>query len=294
MEGSQAFIGINLPQPSHVLGRRELWRMNRKSPSRIPWRFPKGRQPVYGLARLKLNDAQAGDQLEVADVCRSHSVSKLHCARSYQQIRKRNADTLGLALAVDLSGTNGDRDRDRLDGNTGQQLVKETLPPLAALGCVGASNAVREFEHRHHGNSDLFVTSFQRHGFEQLPGVLALAFGGDGRRRVEHQSQLGGSNASRCAATAASTSFAKSGSIVAVESAGIRAMHSEILRCTGSAGRMTATGCASRSTMTSIPVSTRCRMDRTSLAKSPSLMCNGSIPGIIALPAARKWRHAAA
>jgi hypothetical protein len=45
----------------------------------------------------------------------------------------------------------------------------------------------------------------------------------------------GRSSGSRCAAIAASTSIAKSGSTVAVESAGISAMHSEILRRTGSA-----------------------------------------------------------
>jgi hypothetical protein len=58
---------------------------------------------------------------------------------------------------------------------------------------------------------------------------------------------------------------------------GIRAMHSEILRRTGSAGRITATGCASRSMMTSPPVSTRLRIDRMSRARSPSLMCSGSM-----------------
>jgi hypothetical protein len=43
----------------------------------------------------------------------------------------------------------------------------------------------------------------------------------------------------------------ESPSMVAVEPAGIRAMRSEILRRTGSDGRITATGCASRSAMTS-------------------------------------------
>src|SRR5207253_7420282 len=148
---------------------------------------------------------------------------------------------------------------------------------------VGAGDAVSEFEHGHNRNSESFIASFQYHAFEQLPGVLALAFGGDGGRRVEHQSQAGGSSGSRWEAIAASTSFAKSGSMVAVESAGIRAMHSEILRRTGSAGRMIATGCASRSMITSPPVSTRCRIDRTSFAKSPSLMCRGSILRIIAV-----------
>ena len=63
---------------------------------------------------------------------------------------------------------------------------------------------------------------------------------GSGRTREELE-QLGRLPVS---GDTTSTAFAKSGSIVAVESAGIKAMHSEILRRTGSAGRMTATGCA--------------------------------------------------
>ena len=54
-------------------------------------------------------------------------------------------------------------------------------------------------------------------------------------------------------------------------------MHSEILRRTGSIGRRTATGCASRSI--TISVCTGRRMDRMSFVKSASLMCSagGSI-----------------
>jgi hypothetical protein len=70
--------------------------------------------------------------------------------------------------------------------HTGEQLIKETLSPVMAFDCVCADNAVSEFEYCYNGNSDVIVPSFQHHGFEQLPSVLALAFGGDNRRRVEH------------------------------------------------------------------------------------------------------------
>ncbi|HTA43984.1 MAG TPA: hypothetical protein VK789_16135 [Bryobacteraceae bacterium] len=43
-----------------------------------------------------------------------------------------------------------------------------------------------EFQHSHDRDSDSFVAGLERHGFEQLAGVLALAFGGDGGRSVEH------------------------------------------------------------------------------------------------------------
>lgn len=62
-------------------------------------------------------------------------------------------------------------------------------------------------------------------------------------------------------------------------------MHSEILRRTGAIGRRTATGWASRSIITSVPVCTRRRMDRMSFVKSASLMCSagGSILKMITL-----------
>ena len=81
--------------------------------------------------------------------------------------------------------------------DTGQQIVKETLPALAAFRGIGASDAVGEFEHGQHRDSDSFIASFQRHRLQELTGILALAFGGDGGRRVEYQSQAGGSRGSR-------------------------------------------------------------------------------------------------
>jgi hypothetical protein len=65
-------------------------------------------------------------------------------------------------------------------------VVKETLPALAAFRGIGASDAVGEFEDSYNRNSDFFVAGFQRHGFHQLAGILALTFGGNCGRRVEH------------------------------------------------------------------------------------------------------------
>ena len=105
---------------------------------------------------------------------------------------------------------------------------------MAALRRVRPHDTVSEFEQRHNRYRDLIVTGFGYDRFEQLPRVLARSFGGNGGVRIEDQSQEGGSSGSRWAAIAASTSAAKSGSMVAVESAGSIAMHSEILRRGGS------------------------------------------------------------
>ncbi len=120
------------------------------------------------------------------------------------------------------------------------QFCEKASAILAALRCVRPRDTVSEFEQRHHGYRDLIVASFDYDRFEQLPSVLARSFSGNGGGRIENQSQAGGSSGSRCAAMAASTSAAKSGSMVAVESAGNIAMHSEILRRGGSAGFNTA------------------------------------------------------
>ena len=87
----------------------------------------------------------------MADVRRANFIAKLEGTRPNQQIRKGDADTLGLALAVDLSGTEGYGDSDRLDRNAGEQFVKEPLPLLAPFGRVRPYDSVSEFKHGHYG-----------------------------------------------------------------------------------------------------------------------------------------------
>jgi hypothetical protein len=128
-------------------------------------------------------------------------------------------------------------------GMTGTALLnsgEKALAILVALRCIRPRDTESEFEERHHGYGDLIVTGLGYNPFEQLSCVPPRSFGGDGSGGVEDQSQAGGSSGSRCAAIAASTSAAKSGSITAVESVGSSAMHSEILRPGVSAGFSTA------------------------------------------------------
>jgi hypothetical protein len=72
---------------------------------------------VVAEGRLKLDNIQAGDEFEVANIGCSHSVTKLQSARPDQQIREGNADSLASALSVDLSGAERDGDSHRLDRN---------------------------------------------------------------------------------------------------------------------------------------------------------------------------------
>jgi hypothetical protein len=133
-----------------------------------------------------LDDIESLYQLKVADVGSSHAVSQFEGARPDEEIRKRNSHAFGWALAVDLTGAQSDRDCYWLDGYSGEQLVKKTLPALSALRCVGASDAVGEFQDGDNGKSDSFVASFQRYRLQELAGVLTLPFGGNRCRRIEH------------------------------------------------------------------------------------------------------------
>lgn len=177
----------------------------------------------------------------MAHIARCHRVVEFERCNTDQQIRKRNADTVRPALSVDLPGTQRRRNRHRHDRDGTGQLSEKALAIMATLWRVCPRDAMSEFEHRHHGHGDLVITGFGNDPFEQLSGVPARSFGGNGGGGIEDQSQAGGSNGSRCAAIAASTSAANSGSMTAVESAGSIAMHSEILRRGGSAGFSTAT-----------------------------------------------------
>src|ERR1035437_9776411 len=75
--------------------------------------------------RLKLDHVQAGDKLKVANVGGPYAGAQFQGADPDKKVRKRDAHTFRLALAVDLSGTESDRNRDWLDGDAGQEVVKE-------------------------------------------------------------------------------------------------------------------------------------------------------------------------
>jgi hypothetical protein len=66
---------------------------------------------------------------------------------------------------IDPSGAERNWDGHWLDRNARQDFLKEALPPVTALGSVGARDSMGEFDHRDHRNGDLVVAGFQRNGF---------------------------------------------------------------------------------------------------------------------------------
>ena len=137
---------------------------------------------------LQPDDLQVVNLLEVTYVSRPNPIAEFQCGDSDRQVRERDANSAGLALAIDLAGSERDPHRDRLDRHTGQQLIKEPLASIAALRGIGSYDPMREFEDSDHRNSDSLVAATADNVFEQLAGVLALTLGGNSRGRVKHQS----------------------------------------------------------------------------------------------------------
>src|ERR1035437_6791731 len=129
-----------------------------------------------------------------------------------------------------------------MNWHSSQQIIEKLLPPSTTLRCIRANNAVRQFQHGHHRNSDLWIVGLEADHFQHPVSSLAQPLRGDDHGRIEDQSHAGGSRDSRWFSMAACTSRAKPASMVAVESFGMSANTSEILRRGGAAGRRTATG----------------------------------------------------
>src|SRR5579863_6525039 len=100
---------------------------------------------------------------------------------------------------------------------------------------------MRQFHDGDNRNRKFGIACLKTKSFDHLICGLPKSLGGDDHARIENQSHRDGSNGSRWLSIAASTSRAKSASMTAVESLGMRASISEILRRGGTAGLSTAT-----------------------------------------------------
>ncbi len=119
----------------------------------------------------------------------------------------------------------------------GHLLEVDELLPLCFRSCVSARAAPCASSISVTTETPISVSAILRAMEASICRALwALALGCDEHARVEDQSHAGGLSGSRWLSTAASTSLAKSGPMVAVESSGSSAMHSEMVRRTGSAG----------------------------------------------------------
>jgi hypothetical protein len=72
-----------------------------------------------------------------------------------------------------------------MNGHCCLQLFYEPLPFCFSPGCIGSGRSVRKFDQGNHTDGDFSFRDSLRDLGEQLPGVLAVALGGDKCARVE-------------------------------------------------------------------------------------------------------------
>lgn len=100
-----------------------------------------------GERRLKRDELQSRDPLEVALVACGDGVITFHGASADEQIIERDRDALLRRFGMDLSDQFRSVGRNRIDHYSGLQIVEKRAAGLAAFGCVGAMDAVDEFGH---------------------------------------------------------------------------------------------------------------------------------------------------
>lgn len=205
---------------------------------------------------------------EIIWKCRTLAVATRYPSSSAVTPIRRSERAMRMPLAVFSPCPESHGNRYQMDRQCCHQFVQELLPCGFSFRCVGASHSVREFDQCNHRDGDILASHAQGDTGKSLARSLALAFCSNQYARIKDQSHAGGFNGSRWASTAAATSLAKSSSMVALESAGSREMHSSIDRRGGRGACRTATGRASDSITISAPARTRASRPAKSRAAS--------------------------
>ena len=82
-----------------------------------------------------LHHGEAWDVLEVAEIERGHSISKMERSRADQQIFERNPDTFGFLLALNAAGQPRDVERHRMYWHILAKTLDKGQSPLLLRRC---------------------------------------------------------------------------------------------------------------------------------------------------------------
>lgn len=96
-----------------------------------------------------LDDVQAGDVPEVADIAGRDTKAQLQSGGRYQQILEGNPHSPFSLLALDAAGQYCGSDRHRIHRHVADEFIDERLSALTALLQFGALDAVCQFHDGH-------------------------------------------------------------------------------------------------------------------------------------------------
>jgi hypothetical protein len=84
--------------------------------------------------------------LKVADIRCRHCVSKLQRRHSDHKILERNHDSLPFGFAVDPGRPAGNVERQRINGNGGEEVLEKLPPTIGLRRILGAPDAMLQFD----------------------------------------------------------------------------------------------------------------------------------------------------
>lgn len=82
----------------------------------------------------------------MAKIAGSDTATKLQCGYTDQQIGEGKANALSLICAIDLHGTKGNRNSNRMDRKGREQFLDELLPLRFPLRRIGTGRTVSQFD----------------------------------------------------------------------------------------------------------------------------------------------------
>ena len=196
----------------------------------------RGRTPLLGEAVHR----EPRDAAEVARIPGDDRVAAGQRGCGDEQVRGRDPLSLGSQLRIDLPDHPRRGEGDGEHRNRRQQRLDEFLSSCSPRRVVGAPVAVKQLRCAHHRNPQFGVSPALHDLADELLRRVTAAFGVDARRRVDQESQTGGS-ATDSPARMSRRSLPNRPSSTTGERLRRYAMHSEARRGATGGGAMTHT-----------------------------------------------------
>ena len=112
------------------------------------------REGKRAAKKLKRDDFQIRDAIEVARIVGADRVAEFQRARADDQIDEGQIDSFNCLFSTNARDDFRCRFGDRVHRNVCLQFIDKLAAAIAALGRVGAVDAVSQFRHGHHRDDD--------------------------------------------------------------------------------------------------------------------------------------------
>lgn len=168
---------------------------------------------LASFQELERHDRQAGDHLEVAEICGCYLVTEPQRCSSNQQILEGDVGAASGLLALDAPRQFRDISRYRMHDHVAAEFLRKCLPSSTVCVTLGAIDAVRQFHQGHDRKRSVLFSVPGLHPLDDGLNTLTSAFPCNKHAGIEDYSHEGISRGLRLLMIS-SKSAAKSGSSV--------------------------------------------------------------------------------